>query len=64
MSTGTEAQYHYMLDPQTSPHTSPWRVSYGVSFVNICGKNWPRYNGTALHVVLCDIVQVSTVPGM
>ena len=27
-----------MLDPQKTLHTSPWRASYGVSFVNICGK--------------------------
>ena len=26
------------LGPQKTPHTSPWRVSYGVSFVNICEK--------------------------
>ena len=31
------------------PHTSPWRARYGVSFVNILEKNWPRYNGTALY---------------
>ena len=30
--------YNQMLDPQKTPHTSPWRASYGVSFVNICQK--------------------------
>ena len=38
-----------MLDPQTTPHTPPWRARHGVSFVNICEKKWPRYNGTALY---------------
>ena len=27
-----------MLHPQKTPYTSPKRVSYGVSFVNICEK--------------------------
>ena len=25
-----------MLDPQKAPHASPYRASYGVSFVSIC----------------------------
>ena len=37
-----------ILDPQKTPHTSPSRVSYGVSFVNICEKIDRVYNGTAL----------------
>ena len=27
-----------MLDPQKTPHTSPWRASCGVSFVIVCEK--------------------------
>ena len=27
-----------MLDPEKTPHTSPLRASYGLSFVNICEK--------------------------
>ena len=27
-----------MPDPQKTPHTSPLRASYGVSFANICEK--------------------------
>ena len=41
-----------MLDPQKTPHSSPVRASYGVSFVTICDKNWPRYNGNALYVAI------------
>ena len=38
-----------MLDQQKTPHTSPYRVSYGVPFVNICEKTdhvitAPHYN--------------------
>ena len=29
---------NWMLDPQKTPHSSPWWVSYGVSFVNMCEK--------------------------
>ena len=36
--TGTEAGYE-MLDPQKTPHTLSYQVSFGVSFVNICDKN-------------------------
>ena len=38
MITGTEAEYQSDTEPQNTPHTSPLRVSYGVSFVNICEK--------------------------
>ena len=34
------------------PTPTPSRANYGVSFVNICEKNWPRYNGTALYFAL------------
>ena len=27
-----------MQDPQKTPHNSPWRASYGMSYVNICEK--------------------------
>ena len=27
------------LNPQKTPHTSPWRARYGVSFVNVLEKN-------------------------
>ena len=27
-----------VMDPQKTHHASPWRASYGVSFVNICEK--------------------------
>ena len=33
-----------------TPHTSPSRASYGVSFVRILVKNCPRYNDTALYI--------------
>ena len=36
------------LNPQKTLHTSPWRASYGVSFVNILEKIDRRYNGTTL----------------
>ena len=29
---------YQMLNPQNTPHTSPWRESYGVSSVKICEK--------------------------
>ena len=32
-----------------TPHTSPLRTSYGVSYVRIGVKIWPRYNGIALY---------------
>ena len=38
-----------MLDPQKTPHTSPLRASYGVSFVNICVKN--DHVITGLHCI-------------
>ena len=39
MITETETEYQsLMLDPQNTPHTSPYRASYVVSFVNICEK--------------------------
>ena len=37
------------LDSQKTPHTSPSRASYGVTFFKDFGENWPRYNGTALN---------------
>ena len=37
MIARTQAEYQ-MLDPQKTPHTSPWQVSYGASFVNIFEK--------------------------
>ena len=34
-----------MLDPQKTPHSSPWGVFY-----EYARENWPRYNDTALYV--------------
>ena len=39
-----------MMDPQNTPHTSPWRPSYGCVFCEYLWENWPRYNGTALYM--------------
>ena len=37
-TTGTEAQQKSKFDSQKTPHTSPSRVSYGVSIVRILEK--------------------------
>ena len=38
---------NHRRNPQKTPHTSPWRVSYGVSFINFLEKieNTPLYMG-------------------
>ena len=41
--------YQSLNPRKNTPHISPWRASYGVSFVNILEK-FDRYNGTALYV--------------
>ena len=45
-----------MLYPQKTPHTSPWQMSYGVSFLNIC-ENFDRVI-TALHCIRNPIVEI------
>ena len=42
------------LDPQNTPHNSPSRTSYGVSFVMIL-ENWPLYTCTALYFDLFEV---------
>ena len=50
------------MNPQSTPHISPWRASYMRVFRGYLGEHWPRYNGFAqrttlterLDVVLCD----------
>ena len=44
-----------LYSPKT-PHILPSRASYGVSFVIIIGKNWPRYNSSTLYwSALCGL---------
>ena len=37
------------LNSPKTPHSSPLRVSYGMSFVKIFGENWSHYNGMKYH---------------
>ena len=39
------------LNSRTTPHTSPLRVSYGVSGVSLYKEKWPRYIESALYSV-------------
>ena len=43
------------VNPQKTPQTSPKRVRFGVSFVDIFLENWQRFNGTALYLSIVGL---------
>ena len=46
MTAVAEMEYKSEFKPQKAPHTSPWRSSYGVTFLG-----WSRYNDNR---TVCD----------
>ena len=58
------------LSPKKTPHTLPWRVSYGVSFMNLLEKidhvimamHWSLWNSIKHFLFTIDIPQAEAKP--